>query len=65
MNPLSMSDEELQAVVRNKFLKVQATNGSKQKVVSVNEVNEFLEKGWQYVDKVGSKVVIKSPGDIA
>jgi hypothetical protein len=65
MNPLSMSDEELQAVVRNKFLKVQATNGSKQKVVSINEVNEFLEKGWQYVDKVGSKVVIKSPGDIA
>jgi hypothetical protein len=57
---LSMGDEELQSAVRNKFLRGQAPNGSKQKVVSVGEANEYLAKGWEYVAKLSnSKVVIK------
>jgi hypothetical protein len=55
-----MGDEELQSAVRNKFLRGQAPNGSKQKVVSVGEANEYLAKGWEYVAKLSnSKVVIK------
>jgi len=60
MDLLSMGDEELQSAVRNKLLGGQATNGSKQKVVTVSEANEYLAKGWEYVAKLSNnKVVIK------
>jgi site-specific recombinase XerD len=56
----SMSDEELQSLVRKKLLGVSTSNNSKQKVVSLDEANGFLEKGWEFVAKLSdSKVVIK------
>ena len=56
----AMSDEELHEIVRKKLLGVQATNGSKQKVVSVDEANDYLTQGWEYVAKLSdNKVVIK------
>ncbi len=56
----TVSDEELQEIVRKKLLGVQATNGSKQKVVSVDEANDYLTPGWEYVAKLSdNKVVIK------
>jgi len=57
----SMSDEELQEIVRKKLLGAETTNGVKQKVVRVDEANGYLAKGWEYVAKIsGNKVVIKT-----
>jgi integrase len=56
----SASDEELQTIVRKKLLGGETTNGSKQKVVSIDEADEYLAKGWEYVAKLNNnKVVIK------
>jgi hypothetical protein len=56
----SMSDEELQEIVRKRLLGAQTANGAKQKVVSVDEANGYLAQGWEYVAKIsGNKVVIK------
>jgi hypothetical protein len=56
----SMSDEELQNLVRNKLLGAPTPDSSKQKVVSIDEANGYLAKGWEYVAKLSNnKVVIK------
>jgi integrase len=56
----SMSDEELQSLVRQKLLGAQTPDSSKQKVVTVDEANGYLAKGWEYVAKLSNnKVVIK------
>jgi hypothetical protein len=58
MDLSALSDEELQDMVRKKLLGVQVTNGSKQKVVSVAEANDYLAKGWEYVAKISDNQVI-------
>jgi hypothetical protein len=56
----SMSDEELQSLVRKKLLGAPTSDSSKQKVVTVDEANGYLAKGWEYVAKLSNnKVVIK------
>jgi len=60
MDVPSMSDEELQSIVRKRLLGVQTANGASQKVVNVGEANDYLAKGWEYVAKLSNnKVVIK------
>ena len=60
MDMTSMSDEEVQSLLRKKLLGMQATNGAKQKVVTVDEANDFLAEGWEFVSKISdNKVVIK------
>lgn len=60
MDVPSMSDEELQNIVRKRLLGGQVANGASQKVVSVGEANDYLAKGWEYVAKLSNnKVVIK------
>jgi hypothetical protein len=60
MDVPSISDEELQNIVRKRLLGGQASNGASQKVVSVDEANDYLAKGWEYVTKLSNnKVVIK------
>jgi hypothetical protein len=61
MDVSSISDEELQYIIRNKLLGGQMTNGASQKVVSVGEVNDYLAKGWEYLARLSNnKVVIKT-----
>jgi len=56
----SISDEELQSLVKKRLLGVQTANGASQKVVNVGEANDYLAKGWEYVAKLSNnKVVIK------
>jgi len=56
----SMSDEELQSLVRKKLLGAPPSDCSTQKVVSIDEANGYLEKGWEFVAKLSNnKVVIK------
>jgi len=60
MDVPSISDEELQGIVKKKLLGTQTTNGAKQKVVTVDEANNYLAEGWEYVAKLSdNKVVIK------
>jgi hypothetical protein len=60
MDVPSMSDEELQNIVRKRLLGGQVANGASQKVVNVGEANDYLAKGWEYVAKLSNnKVVIK------
>ena len=55
-----LNNEELQEMVRKRILGIKTENGTKQKVVSVNEANDYLAKGWEYVAKLSdNKVVIK------
>ena len=60
MDIASISTEELQSLLRTKLLGLQRANGISQKVVSVDEANDYLGKGWEYVAKLSEdKVVIK------
>jgi hypothetical protein len=54
----SISDEELQSLVRKKLLGLQGPNGSPQKVISVAEANNYLDKGWQFVAKISDNQII-------
>jgi hypothetical protein len=66
MDLSSLSDEELQAIVRNKLLGTEKDDCPKQKVVNMNEVEDYLEKGWKYVATLPhSKVIIRpnTPGN--
>ena len=66
MDLSSVTDEELQGIVRRKLLgdtttynlKRQATNNPKQKVVKVEDTHAYLEKGWEYVGKLSEDLVI-------
>jgi len=61
MDVPSMSDEELQAIVRKKLLGIENNDCSKQKVVHINDVENYLAQGWEYVANLpNKKVVIKS-----
>ena len=66
MDLSSVTDEELQGIVRRKLLggalpvsrDRQLTNCLKQKVVKVEETNAYLEKGWEFVSKLTENTVI-------
>ncbi|MGP8123264.1 MAG: hypothetical protein ACLP8B_22405, partial [Xanthobacteraceae bacterium] len=56
-----VGDEDFREMLRNQLLGIRTTNNTKQKVVSVEEANDYLAKGWEYVAKVSdNKVVIKA-----
>jgi hypothetical protein len=56
----AISDQEIQEIVRKKLLGAQSTNNAKQKVISIDQANDYLAQGWEYVTKIsGNKVVIK------
>ncbi len=56
----ALSDEEFHEILRKKPISMQTTNGAKQKVVTVDEANDYLAKGWEYVAKLSdNKVVIR------
>jgi hypothetical protein len=60
MDVISISEEELQSLVRKKLLGVPTSENFKQKVVTVDEANNYLSKGWQFVAKLSNnKVVVK------
>jgi integrase len=55
----SISDEEVQAIIRKRLLG-EKTIDCTQKVVSVGEVESYIEQGWEYVATLpNSKVVIR------
>jgi len=54
----SLSDEELQEIVRKRLLRMDKGDGAKEKAVSVNDVNRYLAQGWEYVASLPNKTVI-------
>ncbi len=49
MNLGEMSDEEIQTAVRQRFVGMMTGNGSRQKVVPIQEVRSFIGQGYEYV----------------
>ncbi|MHA1410000.1 MAG: site-specific integrase [Candidatus Odinarchaeia archaeon] len=59
---LSMGDEEFQETVRRKLLGSMVNNGNSQRVVKIEDVDEFLSKGWNFVAKLSEdKAIINLP----
>jgi len=56
----SISDEELQEIFRKRLLGMERSDCTKQKVVSVDQVENCLAQGWQYVANLpNEKVLLK------
>jgi hypothetical protein len=59
---LSMGDEEFQETVRRKLLGSMVNNGNNQRVVRLENVEEFLGKGWNFVARLSEdKAIINLP----
>jgi hypothetical protein len=55
-----MTDEEFNNLVRRRLLGV--TNGSKQKVVTIGEMERYLAEGWEYVASIANdRAIVKMP----
>jgi len=61
MDLSSMSDEELPTIVRKRLLGTERSDCTKQKVVSVDEVETYLAEGWEYLANLpNNKILIRS-----
>ena len=49
MNLDGMSDEELQSAVRQRLIGMMTGNGSRQKVVAIQDVGSYIGQGYEYV----------------
>ena len=59
----TINDEKIHEIFTKRILNLQATNGAKQKVVSVDEANAYLAQGWEFVATLpNNKVVVKMIG---
>lgn len=55
-----MTDQEFNNLVRRRLLG--ATNGSKQRVVTVGEMERYLAEGWEYVASIpNDRAIVKMP----
>jgi len=62
MSLTAISDEDLNAKIREKLLGVMTNNGAKQKVVGVEEVEKHLTQGWEFVATLpNGKAILKLP----
>jgi hypothetical protein len=57
---VGMTDEEFNSLVRRRLLGTSQANGSRQKVVTVKEMEQYLAEGWEYVASISSdKAIVK------
>ncbi|MBT3283857.1 site-specific integrase [Candidatus Bathyarchaeota archaeon] len=57
---LGMDDKEFQEMVRHRLVGSLVNNGNSQRVVGVDDVEEFIGKGWDFVAKLSDeKAIIK------
>jgi CO dehydrogenase/acetyl-CoA synthase delta subunit len=62
INFADTSAEEFQKMVREKLLGAMANNGSRQKVIRVGEVEQYIQQGWEYVASISNdKAILKLP----
>ena len=53
-----MSDEEFQETVRKRLMGSLVNNGNNQRVVSVNDIEDYLGRGWSFVAKLNDEKAI-------
>jgi hypothetical protein len=62
MNLDEMSDGELQNAVRQRLVGMMTSNGSRQKVVPMNEVRSYISQGFEYVASLpDAEAIVKVP----
>jgi len=57
----NMSSEDVQLKARERMLGAMLNNGSKQKVINLGEVEQFISQGWEYINTIGDKAIMKLP----
>jgi len=56
----SIGDEELQTIIRKRLLGEKTNDSKTQKAVTINDVESYLEQGWEFVANLpNGKVIIK------
>ena len=56
------SDEEISEIARKNWVGMKTGNGGSNKVVPVDNVEEYISDGWEYVNMLpGDKVVMRFP----
>jgi integrase len=62
MEVASMSNEEFHDAIKRRLLGIMANNGSKQKVISVDEVESYISTGWEFVAALpNDRAIVKVP----
>jgi len=62
MDVMSKSDEEFQAMVRERLVGTAMNNSAKQRVINLDEVEDHLAKGWEYVASLSNgKAIMRIP----
>lgn len=62
MDLAGMSDEEFQNLVRQRLLGIMQNNGNRQKLISIEEVEKYISKGWEFVAVLpNGKAIMKLP----
>ena len=57
---LTMGDDVFQELVRRRLVGSMVNNGNSQRVVSINDVEDFLGRGWSFVAKLSdAKAILK------
>ncbi|WP_291492265.1 hypothetical protein [Desulfurella sp.] len=57
-----ISDEDFQKILRDKVVGAMTNNGNKQKVVSISDVEKFIEQGYEFVASLpNGKAIMKLP----
>ena len=55
---LGMPDEEFQEMVRRRLVGSLVNNGNSQRVIPLDDVEEFLGRGWSFVAKLSEERAI-------
>jgi site-specific recombinase XerC len=62
LNLAQLSDEEIRDKIREKLLGVTENNGVKQKVIPIDEVEDYITQGWEYVAPIlDDRAIVKVP----
>jgi hypothetical protein len=57
-----ISDEDFQKLLRNKIAGAMTNNGNKQRVISLNDVEKYIEQGYEFVASLpNGKAIMKLP----
>lgn len=57
-----MSNEDLHNIVKQRLLGIMSQNGTRQKVIDVQEIERYVSEGWEYVTAVSQdRAVVKLP----
>lgn len=62
INLSTIKEEEFQGMIRQKLLTLMENNGARQKIVPIEEIEKYIEKGWEFVAALpNGKAVIRLP----